>query len=182
MKITRFALRSKTNLIINSTDFITNKNWVQDWWYFESFHRGSFRGEQYGAFYCWANSKHARLLLNFCHFFLAKSSKFLRFGPGDLLQNPTMWFCKCVVPEKIYTPPPRKGFAIWPLFPLDFPKLPLKFTPPPPLRNFQSFCTPPGNFAISNIIEVNKEVVFFTTMPNFVSLMYFLLNSAFYYY
>ena len=153
MKITRFALRSKTNLIINSTDFITNKNWVQDWWYFESFHRGSFRGEQYGAFYCWANSKHARLLLSFCHFFLAKSSKFLRFGPGDLLKNPTMWFSKCVVPENIHTPPPWKGFAIWPPSPLDFSKLPLKFTPPPPLRNFQSFRTPPGNFAISNWSE-----------------------------
>ena len=33
-----------------------------------------------------------------------------------------------------------------------------------------------------SLIEVNKEVVFFTMMPNFVSLMYFLLNSAFYYY
>ena len=143
MKITRFALRSKTNLIINSTDFITNKNWVQDWWYFESFHRGSFRGEQYGAFYCWANSKHARLLLSFCHFFLAKSSKFLRFGPGDLLKNPTMWFSKCVVPAP---PPPRKGFAIWPPSPLDFPKLPLKFTPPPSPLEFSKFSHTPWKF------------------------------------
>ena len=156
MKITRFALRSKTNLIINSTDFITNKNWVQDWWYFESFHWGSFRGEQYGAFYCWVNSKHASLLLSFCHFFLAKSSKFLRFGPGDLLKNPTMWFSKCVVPENIHTPPPPPHGRDLPYAPPPlwiFQNCPSNLPPPPPLRNFQSFCTPPGNFAISNWSE-----------------------------
>ena len=44
-----------------------------------------------------------------------------------------------------------------------------------PLRNFQNFCTP-LEILLSLIIEVNKEVVLFTRMPNFVSFMYFLLN------
>ena len=145
MKITRFALRSKMNLIIKSTDFITNKNWLQDWWYFESFHWGSFRGEQYGAFYCWVSTKHARLLLNFCHFFLAKSCKIPRFGPGDSLKNPTMGFSKCVVPENIHTPPPSHRRDL----PYD----------PPSLWIFQNFCTPPGNIAISNWSEQRSSFV-----------------------
>ena len=81
---------------------------------------------------------------------------------------------QCVVPENTHTPP-RKGFAVCPPpSPLDFPKSASKIYPPP-LRNFQNFRTPPGNFAISNI-EVNKDIVLFTRMPNFVSFMYFLLN------
>ena len=43
-----------------------------------------------------------------------------------------------------------------------------------PLRNFQNFCTPLE--ILLSLIEVNKEVVLFTRMPNFVSFMYFLLN------
>ena len=147
MKITRFALRSKTNLIIKSTDFITNKNWVQDWWYFESFHWGSFRGEQYGAFYCWANSKHARLLLSFCHFFLAKSSKFLKFGPGDLLKNPTMWFSKCVVPENIHPPPPpTEGICHMTPLPSGFSKIAPQIYPPPSPPEFSKFSHTPWKF------------------------------------
>ena len=147
MKITRFALRSKTNLIIKSTDFITNKNWVQDWWYFESFHWGSFRGEQYGAFYCWVNSKHASLLLSFCHFFLAKSSKFLRFGPGDLLKNPTMWFSKCVVPENIHTPPPHGRDLPYDPPPLwIFQNCPSNLPPPPSPPEFSKFSHTPWKF------------------------------------
>ena len=49
--------------------------------------------------------------------------------------------------------------------PLDFTKIGPQNFPPPPLQNFQNFCTPPGNIA------VNKEVVLFTKMPNFVSFM-----------
>ena len=65
-----------------------------------------------------------------------------------------------------YGPPPS-GF---------FQNQPPKSTPTPPLQNFQNFCTPPGNIAISS--EVNKEVhvVLFARMPNFASFMYFLLN------
>jgi len=61
-----------------------------------------------------------------------------------------------VVPENIHTPHGRD-------LPYDPPPLwifqnrPQKFTPPP-LRNL--------------IFEVNKEVVLFTRMPNFVSFMY----------
>ena len=57
--------------------------------------------------------------------------------------------------------------------PLDFPKSAPKIYPPP-LRNFQNFCTPLE--ILLSLIEVNKEVVLFTRMPNFVSFMYFLLN------
>ena len=58
------------------------------------------------------------------------------------------------------TPPP-----LW-----IFQNRPQKFTPPPPLRNFQNFRTPPG--ILLYLIEVNKEVVLFTRMPNFVSFIY----------
>ena len=50
----------------------------------------------------------------------------------------------------------------------------LPYDPPSPL-DFPQFLHTPGNIAISNI-EVNKEVVLFTRMPNFVSFPYFLLN------
>ena len=63
------------------------------------------------------------------------------------------------------TPPP-----LW-----IFQNLPPKF-PPPPLRNLQNFCTPLGILVLLTLTEVNKEVVLFTRMPNFVSFMYFLLN------
>ena len=46
-------------------------------------------------------------------------------------------------------------------------------TPPSP-RNFHNFWTPLE--ILLSLIEVNKEVVLFTRMPNFVSFMYFLLN------
>ena len=62
-----------------------------------------------------------------------------------------------------YDPPP-----LW-----IFQNRPPKFTPPP-LRNFQIFALPLE--ILLSLIEVNKEVVLFTRMPNFVSFMYFLLN------
>ena len=81
----------------------------------------------------------------------------------------------CVVPENIHTPP-RKGFAVWPPLPSGFSIIGPQNLPPPPLRNFPNFRTPPGNFAISN--KVNKEIVLFPRMPNFVSFVYFLLNCV----
>ena len=75
-----------------------------------------------------------------------------------------VWF------QKISIPLPRKGFAVWPPSPLEFPKLAPKIYPPP--------------FQISKIFahpleftEVNKLAVLFTRVPYFVSFMYFLLNS-----
>ena len=59
------------------------------------------------------------------------------------------------------------GLQIWILLSHDKNKF--------PSRNFQNFCTP-LEILLSLIIEVNKEVVLFTRMPNFVSFMYFLLN------
>ena len=57
--------------------------------------------------------------------------------------------------------------------PLDFPKSAPKFTPLPSGIS-KNFCTPLE--ILLSLIEVNKEVVLFTRMPNFVSFMYFLLN------
>ena len=66
-----------------------------------------------------------------------------------------VWFQKISIP-----PPPRKGFAVWPPLPLwIFQNWPPKFTPPPSLRNFQHFRTPPGNFAISNSNEQRSSFV-----------------------
>ena len=78
-----------------------------------------------------------------------------------------VWF------QKISIPPPWKGFAIWPPLPSGFSKISPQIYPPP-LRNFHNFCTPLEK--LLSLIEVNKEVVLFTRMPNFVSFMYFLLN------
>ena len=58
-----------------------------------------------------------------------------------------------------YPPPPRKGFAVW---------------PPLPSGISQIFVHPLE--ILLSLIEVNKEVVLFPRMPNFVSFMYFLLN------
>ena len=78
----------------------------------------------------------------------------------------------CVVPENIHTPPPspRKGFAVWPPSPLDFPKSALKIYPPLPSGISTIFAQPLE--ILLSLIEVNKEVVFFTRMPNFVSFIY----------
>ena len=50
---------------------------------------------------------------------------------------------------------------------------PPKFTPPP--SGISKIFTHPLEILLS-LIAVNKEVVLFTRMPNFVSFMYFLLN------
>ena len=53
---------------------------------------------------------------------------------------------------------------------------PPKFTPPPPLPSGISKIFAHPLEILLSLIEVNKEVVLFTRMPNFVSFMYFLLN------
>ena len=78
-----------------------------------------------------------------------------------------VWF------QKISIPPPWKGFALWPPLPTGFAKISPQIYPPP-LRNFHNFCTPVE--ILLSLIEVNKKVVLFTRMPNFLSFMYFLLN------
>ena len=56
-----------------------------------------------------------------------------------------------------YPYPPRKGFAVWPPLPSGFSKI----------------FSHPLEILLSLIIEVNKEVVSFTRIPNFVSFMVF---------
>ena len=82
----------------------------------------------------------------------------------------------CVVPENIHMTP-RKGFAVWPPVPLwIFQNRPPKFTPPHPSPlEFPKFAHTPLE-AVLSLIEVHKEVVLFTRMPNFVRFVYFLLN------
>ena len=76
-----------------------------------------------------------------------------------------------MVPENIHTPPPHgRDLPYDPPSPLDFPKSAPKIYPSPPLRNFQIFAHPLE--ILLSLIEVNKEVVLFTRMPNFVSFMY----------
>ena len=84
---------------------------------------------------------------------------------------------KCIVWfQKISIPPPQKGFAVWPPPPplWIFQNRPPKFTPPLPSGISKIFAHPLQ--ILLSLIEVNKEVVLFTRMPNFVSFMYFLLN------
>ena len=69
----------------------------------------------------------------------------------------------CVVLENIHAPPP-----LW-----IFQNRPPKFTPLP--SGISKIFAHPREMLLS-LIEVNKEVVLFTRMPNFVSFMYFLLN------
>ena len=80
-----------------------------------------------------------------------------------------VWFQKI----SILTLP--KGFAILPPLPSGFSKIGPQNLPPLPLWSFQNFRMHPLEILLS-LIEVNKEVVLFTRMPNFVIFMYFLLN------
>ena len=82
-------------------------------------------------------------------------------------------FYYCVVPENIHTPPPTEGICcLTPPSPLDFPKLAPKIYLPSGISNI--FAHPLET--LLSLIQMNKEVVLFTRMPNFVSFMYFLLN------
>ena len=77
-----------------------------------------------------------------------------------------------MVPENIHTTPTEGICLMTPPPHWIFQSRPPKS--PPPLRNFQNYCTPLE--ILLSLIEVNKEVVLFTRMPNFVRFMYFLLN------
>ena len=79
-----------------------------------------------------------------------------------------VWF------QKISVPPPRKEFAVWPPFPSGFSKIGTQNLPPFPSGISKIFAHPLE--ILLSLIEVNKEEVLFTRMPNFVSFMYFLLN------
>ena len=80
-----------------------------------------------------------------------------------------MWF------QKISIPPPRKGFAVCPPpLPSGFSKIGPQNLPPLPSGISQIFVHPLE--ILLSLIEVNKEVVLFPGMPNFLSFMYFLLN------
>ena len=77
-----------------------------------------------------------------------------------------VWF------QKISITTPQKDLPYDPApSPPDFPKTAPKIYLPL-LRNFQNFHTPPGNIAISHWSEQRGNFLF-TTMPNFVSFMYF---------
>ena len=70
--------------------------------------------------------------------------------------------------------PPRRGFAVWPPLPSGFSKIGPQNLPP--LRSgISKIFTHPLEILLS-LIEVNKEIVLFPRMPNFVSFVYFLLN------
>ena len=73
-----------------------------------------------------------------------------------------------------YPPLPRKGFAVWPPSPLDFPKSAPKIYPLLPFGISKIFAHPLE--ILLSLIEVNKEVILFTRMPNFMSFMYFPLD------
>ena len=78
-----------------------------------------------------------------------------------------MWF------QKISIPPHGRDLPYDSPSPLNFPKSAPKVYPPP--SGISKIFAHPLEILLS-LIEVNKEVVLFTRMPNFVSFMYFLLN------
>ena len=80
----------------------------------------------------------------------------------------------CVVPENIHTPPHGRDLPYDPPSPLDFPKSALKIYPPLPSGISKIFAHTLE--ILLSLIEVNKEIVLFPRMPNFVSFVYFLLN------
>ena len=87
-----------------------------------------------------------------------------------------MSFQKISIPHPTPPPPATEGICCMTPLPSGFSKVSPQNLPPPPLRNFQNFHTLPGNFSTSDFIEVNKEVILFTRMPNFVSFIYFPLD------
>ena len=71
--------------------------------------------------------------------------------------------------------PHRRDLPYDPPFPLDFPKSAHKIYPPPSPSGVSKIFAHPLEILLS-LTEVNREVVLFTRMPNFVIFMYFLLN------
>ena len=81
---------------------------------------------------------------------------------------------KCVVPENIHTTPTDR-ICHMPPSPRDFSKISPQNLPQPLPSGISKIFAHPLETLLS-LIEVNKEVVLFARMPNFVSFMYFLLN------
>ena len=81
-----------------------------------------------------------------------------------------VWFQKISIPP----PPHGRDLLFDPPSLLDFPKLAPKIYPPLPSGISNIFAHPLE--ILLSLIQMNKEVVLFTRMPNFVSFMYFLLN------
>ena len=79
-----------------------------------------------------------------------------------------------MVPENIHTTPTEGICRMTPL-PFGFSKIGSQNLPPPLPSGISKIFALPLEILLS-LIEVNKEVVLFTRMPNFVSFMYFLLN------
>ena len=90
----------------------------------------------------------------------------------EIFYSDAKW--NCVVPENIHTTPTEGIGRITPL-PFGFSKIsPQNLSPTLPSGISKIFAHPLE--ILLSLIEVNKEVVLFTRMPNFVSFMYFLLN------
>ena len=85
------------------------------------------------------------------------------------------WLLQCVVPESIHTPPTEGRRDL----PYDPPPLWIFQNRPPKVTPFPSGISKifahPLEILLS-LIKVNKEVVLFPRMSNFVSFVYFLLN------
>ena len=79
-----------------------------------------------------------------------------------------------MVPENIHTPPTEGICRMTPPLPSGFSKIGPQNLPPLPSGISKIFAHPLE--ILLSLIEVNKEVVLFPRMPNFVSFMYFLLN------
>ena len=80
---------------------------------------------------------------------------------------------KCVVPENIHTNPTEGICRMAPLSSGFFQNWPQNLPPLPSV--ISKIFAHPLEILLS-LIEVNKEVVLFAMMPNFVSFMYILLN------
>ena len=80
----------------------------------------------------------------------------------------------CVVPENIHTPPTEGICHMTPPPLWIFQNQPSKFTPPLPSGISKIFAHTLE--ILLSLIEVNKEIVLFPRMPDFVSFVYFLLN------
>ena len=82
-------------------------------------------------------------------------------------------FILCGSRKYPYPPPPphRRDLPYDPPSPLDFPKSAPKIYPPPLPSGISKIFAHPLEILLS-LIEVNKEVVLFTRMPNFVSFIY----------
>ena len=89
----------------------------------------------------------------------------------EMFHSDAKW--NCVVPENIHTTP-TEGICRMTPVPFGFSKIGPQNLPHLP-TGISKILALPLEILLS-LIEVNKEVVLFTRMPNFVSFVYFLLN------